>query len=313
MTFQPSMHTEIRGIHAREPLRFRAWQGVVADYWQARGTAGGGGYYTSPYPRIVLFLDQGSTALELAGGAGRGSGLGALYVPAEVPITSRILHDGDFAHVDLHLQPGALERRLAGLRLGRDPRQAHFLEQSHRLRPLAGLIADELTHALRPEQMLEGLLIATLTEVFEARPDDQVVRPGTQRGGLTPFQMAAVKRCFQQAIDRHLSVAELAQAAGLSESWFAHAFKLTTGQSPQRWQMQRRLALAARMIVTEPARPLVQIAAATGFADQPHFSRAFRAEYGQPPAAWRRDKAGAGLGEPLPERAAGRSTGFPTG
>lgn len=298
MTFQPSMQAEIRGIHAREPLRFRAWQGVVADYWQARGTVGGGGYYTSPHPRIVLFPDQGSSALELSGDRARGSGLAALYVPAHVPITSRILHDGDFAHVDLHLQPEALDRRLAGLRLGRDPNRPQFLLQGQRLRPLAGLIADELTCPSRPEQMLEGLLIATLTEVFDARGDDPraiEARPTVQRGGLTPFQMAAVKRCFHQAIDRHLSVAELARAAGLSESWFAHAFKLTTGQSPQRWQMQRRLALAARMIVTDPDRPLVQIAAATGFADQPHFSRAFRAEYGQPPAAWRRERHGAAV------------------
>lgn len=300
MTFQPSMRSEIRGIHAREPLRFRAWNGVVADYWQARGTTGGGGYYTSPHPRIVLFPDHGSSALELAGATRRGSGLAALYVPAEVPITSRILHDSDFAHVDLHLQPDALEGRLAGLTLLRDPRKPQFLTEGERLRPLARLIADELVNPLRPVQMLEGLLVATLAEVFEASL--QPLSPAVQRGGLTPFQMSAVERCFHQAIDRHLAVAELARAAGLSESWFAHAFKLTTGQSPQRWQMRRRLSVAARMIVTDPYRPLAEIAAATGFADQPHFSRAFRAEYGQPPAAWRRGRAGA---EPARQ-------GFPT-
>ncbi len=291
MTFQPTMQAELRGIHAVEPLRFRAWQGVVADYWQASGIRGGGGHYLSPHPRIVLFLDDGAEALELAGPARRGAGLAAVFVPADVPITSRILRNSRFAHVDLHLQSGALERRIAALHLGRDPRLPQFVAEGDRLRPLARLIADELVNPRRPEAMLEGLLMATLTEVFEAAPEAGANAGAlrVQSGGLTPFQMAAVTRCFQGAIDRHLSVADLAKAAGLSESWFAHAFKLATGLTPQRWQMQRRVAIAAAMIEADPARPLAEIAAATGFADQAHFSRAFRLEHGRPPATWRRD------------------------
>ena len=294
MSFQPRMQSDIRDIHAVAPLRFRAWQGVVADYWRATGRRDGGGHYLSPHHRIVLFPDPGSAVLQLAGASYTAHGLSGLYVPAGVPITSRMLEDGSFAHVDLHLEAAALERGLSGMRLRRDPNLPQFISEAFRLRLLARLFADEICQPMRPVQMLEGLLVATLAEVFEASHDGEFpafsAAPTMQRGGMTPFQLAAVERRLAQAIDRPLSVDEMARAAGLSESWFAHAFKKTTGLTPQRWQMQQRLAVAARMIAEDHTRPLADIALATGFSDQPHFSRAFRAEYGQPPATWRRSK-----------------------
>ena len=41
-------------------------------------------------------------------------------------------------------------------------------------------------------------------------------------------------------------------------------------------------------MIENPALPLADIAHATGFADQAHLSRAFRAAHGMPPSAWRR-------------------------
>ncbi|MFT4149320.1 MAG: AraC family transcriptional regulator [Paracoccaceae bacterium] len=291
MTFHPAMRSELRGIHARRPLRFRAWPGVVADFWEASGTSGGGGHYLSPQPRIVLFLDDGAAGLELSGAGVSGQGVAALYVPADVPIASRITATCDFAHVDLHLQTDALERRLASVDLRRDPRRPQLLADTDRLRPLAQMIAAEIACPTRAAIMMEGLLLATLAEVFEAPPEVGAAPARAQSGGLTPFQMAALGRHVDERIDRHLPVAELALAVGLSESWFAHAFKLTTGQSPQRWQMQRRLAAAQSLMLADPLRPLAEVAFATGFADQAHFTRSFRAEKGVPPATWRRRQA----------------------
>ena len=53
------------------------------------------------------------------------------------------------------------------------------------------------------------------------------------------------------------------------------------------WQTRLRLE-AARDMMRDPALPLAEIAYATGFADQAHLSRAFRAAHGMPPSAWRR-------------------------
>lgn len=289
MTFHPAMQTDIRGIRPSHPLRFRAWQGVVADFWRASGLQGGGGDYLSPHPRIVLFLDDGADAVELTGSGQTGRGLSAIYVPAGLPVASRIIRNSDFAHVDLHLQEQALIRRLMNVRLTHDLRQSLFLGQTARLRQLASLIAAEIDQPSRAEMMMEGLLLATLSELFEARPDTSA--DAAPAGGLTPYQMATVTRFVEQRMDRTIAVAELAEAAGLSESWFAHAFKNTTGQSPHRWQIQQRISAATALMQTNPALPLAEIAAATGFSDQAHFTRAFRAQNGLPPGAWRRRDA----------------------
>ena len=41
-------------------------------------------------------------------------------------------------------------------------------------------------------------------------------------------------------------------------------------------------------MMRDPALSLADIAYATGFADQAHLSRAFRAVHGMPPSVWRR-------------------------
>lgn len=280
-------------------MRYRAWQGVVADLWHARGASGGGGHYMAPHPRIVLFLDNGAAAVELGSGTLAATGASAVYVPAGVPVWSRITAARDFAHVDLHLEPEALHRRLSGQRLRHDLRQPLFRPAPAPLRQMTRLLAAEIDRPARGELLLEGLLLATLAEVFEVEAEAPTDDTGAQ-GGLTPFRLDSVTRYLDAHIDRRVAVAELARAAGLSESWFAHAFKQTTGLSPQRWQMQRRIERATAMMRADPIRPLAEIAAATGFADQAHLTRAFRAEKGMPPATWRRETAltGAFAAEP---------------
>ncbi len=62
---------------------------------------------------------------------------------------------------------------------------------------------------------------------------------------------------------------------GLSLSHFCHAFKASTGMPPYRWHLNTRVRRAQKLLV-ETSDPLAEIALASGFADQSHFSRAFR-------------------------------------
>ncbi|MEO5614912.1 MAG: hypothetical protein ABIR04_08340 [Cypionkella sp.] len=66
MTFRPKMTAFTDGIRALEALRWRAWDGVVADLWHAEGSLGGAGHYVSPDPRIVIFLGDGAQAIRLS-------------------------------------------------------------------------------------------------------------------------------------------------------------------------------------------------------------------------------------------------------
>ncbi len=94
-----------------------------------------------------------------------------------------------------------------------------------------------------------------------------------------------------------LSVVEIADACGLSVNHFSRAFKQSTGLSPLQWLIERRIE-RAQALMTDVERPLSEIAIACGFADQSHFTRAFKAVVGRSPGALRRESAGCSAGPP---------------
>jgi len=82
----------------------------------------------------------------------------------------------------------------------------------------------------------------------------------------------------------------LAREAGTSRSVLAERFQLLVGSSPMQYLTQWRMMLAANLLCHSNA-PLARIAEDVGYQTDTAFSRAFRREYGTPPAAWRRSHA----------------------
>lgn len=82
---------------------------------------------------------------------------------------------------------------------------------------------------------------------------------------------------------------ELAQEASTSRSVLAARFAHLVGSSPMQYLMQWRMLLAANLLCRSNA-PLARIAEEVGYQTDTAFSRAFRREYGVPPAAWRRSQ-----------------------
>jgi AraC-like DNA-binding protein len=80
---------------------------------------------------------------------------------------------------------------------------------------------------------------------------------------------------------------ELARAAGASRSVLAERFQHLVGSSPMQYLTQWRMLLAANLLCRSNA-PLARIAEDVGYQTDTAFSRAFRREFGTPPAAWRR-------------------------
>lgn len=83
---------------------------------------------------------------------------------------------------------------------------------------------------------------------------------------------------------------ELARIVHLSVSQFRRRFTATFNESPQQFVMKVRLQTVARLLVTTDL-PLRELAAETGFYDQSHFSKQFRARYGCSPNDYRRQFA----------------------
>ena len=83
---------------------------------------------------------------------------------------------------------------------------------------------------------------------------------------------------------------ELARAAGTSRSVLAERFLELVGSTPMQYLTQWRMLLAANLLRSSSA-PLARIAEDVGYQTDTAFSRAFRREFGSPPAAWRRRKS----------------------
>jgi AraC-like DNA-binding protein len=83
---------------------------------------------------------------------------------------------------------------------------------------------------------------------------------------------------------------DLARAAGTSRSVLAERFQLLVGTSPMQYLTQWRMLLAANLL-RQSNTPLTHIAEGVGYQTDTAFIRAFRREYGAPPATWRRSQA----------------------
>jgi transcriptional regulator GlxA family with amidase domain len=86
-------------------------------------------------------------------------------------------------------------------------------------------------------------------------------------------------------LPQRVELSELAVLAGLSQSHFSRAFKVSTGMAPYQWQLDSRIR-RAQLLMLETKSSLEQIADATGFTDAAHLSRIFRRITGTTPAVW---------------------------
>ncbi len=82
------------------------------------------------------------------------------------------------------------------------------------------------------------------------------------------------------------SVEQLADEVGLSASRLAHLFREEVGRSIQSYLLERRLIMAAMLIVQTHER-ISQIAYSVGFGDVSNFNHAFKRRFQMSPRQYR--------------------------
>jgi AraC-like DNA-binding protein len=97
---------------------------------------------------------------------------------------------------------------------------------------------------------------------------------------------------------------ELASEAGTSRSVLAERFARFLGEPPLTYLARWRLQLAARKLQTTRG-AILQVASDVGYESETAFNRAFKREFGLPPAQYRRKLAASDAG--LPTRSNGDS------
>jgi AraC family transcriptional regulator len=133
---------------------------------------------------------------------------------------------------------------------------------------------------------LDSIFLAVRDHIAEAY-GGFATRATSNRLGLTPRQLRHALEYIEANLSQDVSLAEVSKASATSVSSLTRGFKTALGISPHRWVLNRRIALAQRLIY-ESAIPLNEVAASCGFADQSHLTRVFVRSVGSSPAVWRR-------------------------
>lgn len=243
---------------------------------------------TTGVPAHQLLVNRASEPLQFQTRDGRGFktvelGPGQYWLgPADLPFEHHFARG--LAFTRFGLQPEALDR-LTG-------------EHGARLIPAAGVDdpqLDLLVRALGAEVESGGpgglaysqSLITTLAHHLARRFGAAPKRQETVRGGLTPLQIKRVLELIDARLDQTVSLDEMAQVAGLSPFHFSRQFKRSTGASPHRFLLSRRLE-RARLLLEKPGAELGAVSQQVGFADQSHFTRWFRRQFGVTPGQVKR-------------------------
>ena len=112
----------------------------------------------------------------------------------------------------------------------------------------------------------------------------------TSRGAAARFpgaqgaSLARVRNHLRDNPTEPVTIPDLADLAGLTESHLIRAFHREFGLPPHAYHLRRRLAAASELLASGLS--VSTVAYECGFADQSHLSRKFKEFYGLTPAAW---------------------------
>lgn len=205
------------------------------------------------------------------------------FLPAGVAGWTAFDRVGRFRLACLAFDPETLQTELAELGVSRTLREPRLTFASERMHSLGLALAEE---CCAPDELsplhCESLTLSLLIEL--ARLHAPAARP--QIGGSSRRQLTTVTDYLRDNLGRTVTLRELAQLTGLSQSHLCSAFKQSTGKPPHRWQLEARV-LRAEELMLDRKRSLSSIGAECGFADQAHFTRVFRRLRGLTPRAWR--------------------------
>jgi len=156
-----------------------------------------------------------------------------------------------------------------------------------------------LAEARSPRPGGQGLLAklaeVLFIEVLRIYMNEQAQQCTGWLAGVNDRIVGAALRALHAEPARPWTLEELARTAGASRSVLAERFSQMVGQSPMQYLAQWRMLLASNLLARSNA-PLSHIAEEVGYQTDTAFSRAFRREYGMPPAEWRRRQSGSSAG-----------------
>ncbi len=138
-------------------------------------------------------------------------------------------------------------------------------------------------------KLSEVLFVETIRRYVDLLPEGQT---GWLAGARDPDVGTALALLHRDP-SNPWTIAELAKQVGVSRSVLAERFRHFLGIPPMSYLTQWRLQLGAQLL-TNTSRSVAEVAVTVGYDSEPAFNRAFKREFGHPPARFRtRSKAAA--------------------
>ncbi|MFB3922130.1 MAG: cupin domain-containing protein [Terriglobia bacterium] len=155
-------------------------------------------------------------------------------------------------------------------------------------------------------RLSEALFVETVCRYLAELPPQQT---GWLAGARDPGVGAALAH-MHRAPEHPWTIADLARLVGVSRSVLAERFRQYLGEPPMTYLSRWRLQLGARMLTTT-SYSVARISGDVGYESEPAFNRAFKREFGAPPARFRKrvksaqkvlrpEKEQTGLNPPMP-------------
>lgn len=165
------------------------------------------------------------------------------------------------------------------------PLVVRFADSPHMRAVFEALVTEQQAAAPGRMRMLSALMLQCLIGLFRRLcGEERCVLPW-----LAAVEDARLGRAMRRVLDAphdpH-TLASLAREAAMSRSAFAARFRAVLRKTPMDYVREVRLREAARLLRRSDL-SIDVVAQRAGFASRSHFSRAFRASFGQPPSAWR--------------------------
>lgn len=230
-------------------------------------------------------IERGALAFRYQGeGLTAPAGSVNLVVPGEAH-DGRAADGAGWSYRMFYLDPALLARAATEL-AGRTSGAPHFAAGvlhdpglAARVRGLHLLLEGDAA----PRLALEGRLLDLLGYWIARHAAD---RPRGRAPGREPLAVARAREVLEERCAEDLSLADLARETGLTPWRLARAFAAAVGLPPHAYLVQARVRRARERLAGPQG--LADLAADLGFADQSHFTRAFKRIVGVPPGAWRK-------------------------
>ncbi|WP_420998406.1 helix-turn-helix domain-containing protein [Cupriavidus sp. 30B13] len=155
------------------------------------------------------------------------------------------------------------------------------------VRQFADLLIPAAVQDAQPPQLFVGHLLLALHEHLAMAYGNLDPHARLLKGALAPWHYRRATEFMLANLSHNVSLEQIATDCGLSVNHFVRAFTRSTGETPHRWLMQRRVDAAIELMRRTDS-SLADISLLCGFSDQSHFNRWFSARTGITPGLWRK-------------------------